>query len=421
MTDTAPARTDPAESAAAPRRHSRRGLAATLALMGPSFIAGAWQFGPGNLASAVQAGSAHGYTLIWVIAVSTLLMIVFTDMSVRLAVVSPGSLVQTIKDRLGKPVGVAAGIGVFLITLCFSVGNAVGSGLGFSMLFGGSPTLWTLGCTAVVAAVAWAPNYYKLFERAVLGLVMLMAVGFVFGAFLSQPDWVAAADGLYPRIPSDAGLLVVALVGTNFSINAAFFTGYASRERGLKAADYRTTTLADTIPGILAPGIMTALVIVTAAAALQNTGTGAATFPELANVLRPVAGELGAVLFGLGFSAAAFSSMVANATAGGTLLSDGFGLGNTMDRRSVKAGMLLVLTFGLVVTLVSSGSPVELIITAQALTVVVAPLLGLLLFVMTTRRDVMGRFVNRWWQNALGVVGLVAIFALCYRLLNTLL
>lgn len=421
MTDTAPARADQTDSPAGRSRRSRRGLAATLALMGPSFIAGAWQFGPGNLASAVQAGSAHGYALIWVIAVSTLLMIVFTDMSVRLAIVSPGSLVQTIKDRLGRPVGTAAGIGVFLISLCFSVGNAVGSGLGFSMLFGGSPTLWTIGCTVVVGAVAWAPNYYKLFERAMLGLVVLMGIGFVLGAFLSKPDWVAAADGLFPTVPSDAGLLIIALVGTNFSINAAFFTGYASRERGLKAEDYRTTTIADTIPGILAPGIMTALVIVTAAAALQNTGTGAATFPELANVLRPVAGDFGATLFGLGFSAAAFSSMVANATAGGTLLSDGLGLGNTMDKVSVKLGMFAVLAFGLTVTLVSNGSPVELIITAQALTVIVAPLLGLLLFVMTTRRDVMGRHVNRWWQNALGVVGLVAIFALCYRLLTIVL
>ena len=418
MTDTAPAHHDTTGPAPEPRRRSRRGLAATLALMGPSFIAGAWQFGPGNLASAVQAGSAHGYTLIWVIVVSTLLMIVFTDMSVRLAIVSPGSLVQTIKDRLGRPVGTAAGVGVFLITLCFSVGNAVGSGLGFSMLFGGSPTAWTIGCTVVVAAVAWAPNYYRLLERAVLALVVLMGIGFVLGAFLSRPDWVAAADGLFPTVPSDAGLLIVALVGTNFSINAAFFTGYASRERGLQAKDYRTSTIADTVPGIVAPGIMTALVIVAAAAALQNTGTGAASFPELANVLRPVAGDLGTTLFALGFSAAAFSSMVANATAGGTLLSDGFGLGNTMDQRSVKAGMLIVLGFGLAVTLISSGSPVELIITAQALTVIVAPLLGLLLFVMATRRDVMGRFVNRWWQNVLGVLGLVAIFALCFRLLT---
>ena len=71
-------------------------------------------------------------------------------MSVRLGVRSPISLSSSIKDELDTWVGVLAGIGVFLITLCFSVGNAVGSGLGMSLLVGGNPVMWsvimTMGC-----------------------------------------------------------------------------------------------------------------------------------------------------------------------------------------------------------------------------------------------------------------------------------
>src|SRR3546814_12831755 len=81
-----------------------------------------------------------------------------------------------------------------------------------------------------------------------------------------------AQGAVVPTVPDGVGLLLVALVGTNFSLNAAFYAGYASRERGLRAADYRDTTLADTIPGILAPGIMTALVIAAAAATLAGEG-----------------------------------------------------------------------------------------------------------------------------------------------------
>ena len=67
-----------------PGQEGRRGrFLRMLALVGPAFVVGAWQFGPGNLTSAVQAGSQFGYTLIWVIVVSTALMIMFTDMSVR--------------------------------------------------------------------------------------------------------------------------------------------------------------------------------------------------------------------------------------------------------------------------------------------------------------------------------------------------
>ena len=114
-----------------------KSLLGTLAMAGPAFIAGAWQFGPGNLASAVEAGSAYSYSLIWVIVLSTVFMLVYADMSVRLGIRTPQSMISSVKDVLGRRVGVAAGVGVFIITLCFSVGNAVGSGLGLSMVFGG--------------------------------------------------------------------------------------------------------------------------------------------------------------------------------------------------------------------------------------------------------------------------------------------
>lgn len=389
-----------------------------LSVMGPAFIVGAWQFGPGNLLSAVQAGNNYGYSLIWVIAVSTVLMLAFTDMSVRIALRSSKSLIGTIKDVLGKPVGVIAGFGVFGITLMFSVGNAVGSGLGLTMLFGGSPAMWTLVCTLVVAGVVFARHYYSVFERAILAIVALMAGGFIASAALTGPDWSAAAAGLVPTLPPGVGLLLIALVGTNFSINAAFYAGYATRERGLSRDQYGTITLGDTIPGIVAPGVMTILVMIVAAAAASQTGAKAATLAQLADVLKPLAGEIGAKVFALGFFGAAFSSMIANATAGGTLLADGLGWGNLLDSPRVKALILVVLAFGLAVTLLAGGtSPVQLVILAQALTVVFAPVLGILLFVLANNKGLMGDMRNRPWQNVVGILGLLAILATCYRLL----
>lgn len=388
-----------------------------LSVMGPAFIVGAWQFGPGNLLTAVQAGNSYGHTLIWVIAVSTVLMLAFTDMSVRIALRAPRSLIGTVKEVLGRWVGTVAGVGVFGITLMFSVGNAVGSGLGLSLLFGGSPAMWTLAVTMVVAAVVFLRRYYSVFERAMIGLIALMAVGFVASAALTGPDWAAAGAGLAPTIPAGVGLLLVAMVGTNFSINAAFYTGYATRERGLRPDQYRAITIGDTIPGIVAPGLMTILVVIVAATAATRTGVEAASLGQLTGVLEPLAGEIGSKIFALGFFAAAFSSMVANATAGGTLLSDGLGWGNSLDRKRVKALILVVLGFGLAVTLVAGGqSPVQLIIVAQALTLVFAPVLGVLLFTLANHKGLMGDLRNRPWQNVLGLLGLVAILATCYRL-----
>jgi manganese transport protein len=396
----------------------RTPLLRLFALMGPAFVVGAWQFGPGNLASAVQAGSRFGYSLIWVIAVSTLLMIMFTDMSVRIAVSSRGSLVEAVKDVLGRFTGGLAGLGVFAITLMFSVGNAVGSGLGLSLVLGGSPLWWTLACTAVVAGVLFARRLYGVIEKVLLAVVAVMAVSFVVTAVLSRPDWAAAAGGLVPNVPAGTGLLLVALVGTNFSINAAFYTGYAARERGLRRDQYRETTLVDTIPGIVAPGVMTALVIVAAAAVLPGSDGG--SLAQLAGVLEPVAGPAGRIVFALGFFGAAFSSMIANATAGGTLLADGLGYGNRLSSPRVRIGIFGVLAFGAAVTALAGSSPVQLIIVAQALTVVVAPLLGALLVVLANNERLMGDLRNRWWQNVISAVGLITILATCYRLVTTL-
>lgn len=392
-----------------------------LSVMGPAFVVGAWQFGPGNLTSAVQAGGNYGYALIWVVVVSTILMLAFTDMSVRIALQSTGSLITTVKETLGRWVGVVAGIGVFGITLMFSVGNAVGSGLGLSLLFGGDPVLWTLGTTVVVAAVVFVRNYYSVVERALLGTVALMSIGFLLSALLTGPDWGAAAGGFIPQIPDGVGLLLVAIVGTNFSINAAFYTGYATRQRRLRREQYHDITFGDTVPGIVAPGVMTILVITVAAAAAERTNSPSTSLAQLAGILEPLAGSLGSTVFALGFFAAAFSSMIANATAGGTLLSDGLGWGNSLESHRVKAVIVVVLAFGLTVTLVAGGSPIQLIIVAQALTVVFAPVLGVLLVTLANNRGLMGSMRNRPWQNVFAVLGLLAILGTCYRLVTGLL
>ena len=401
-------------------RKQRRPFWQHLALIGPAFVAGAWQFGPGNLTTAVQAGSGYQYALIWVIVVSTILMIFLTDMAVRLGIKSPTSLISSIKEHLGGWVGVLAGIGVFLITLCFSVGNAVGSGLGLSMLFGGSPIMWTVICTAAVAALLLLRNVYRVVEKVLIVIVALMAIAFIASAFISNPDWAAAGAGLLPTFPGGAWLLIVALVGTNFSINAAFYTAYGTKERGRTEADYRDVTIVDTIPGIVAPGIMTALVIVVAASVLGQTGEAAPTVIALAGIFEPLAGPVGSTVFALGFFGAAFSSMIANATAGGTMLSDGLGRGASSSSLTAKLVSAGILVFGIAVTVIFQESPVQLIVIAQALTVFVAPVLAALIIIMANRVKLMGDMRNTWWQNAAGAIGLLAVLALSVRLFLTL-
>jgi Mn2+/Fe2+ NRAMP family transporter len=297
----------------------------------------------------------------------------------------------------------------------------VGSGLGLSMAFGGSPVVWTVVCTVVVGLILLFRNVYGVIEKVLLVIVAVMGIAFVASAVIAKPDWFTAFGGLVPTVPADSQLLVVALVGTNFSINAAFFTSYGIHERRRSRDEYRQTTIADTIPGIVAPGVMTALVIVVAAAVLGRTNTEASSMGQLAKVFEPLAGPVGSFLFAVGLAGAAFSSMIANATAGGTMLSDARGKGPSPSTRVAKITSAVILVFGLVVTLSFQTSPVQLIIIAQALTIIVAPLLAMLMLIMSNKEHLMGELRNSWWQNVFGVLGFCSVLGLSALLVYELL
>lgn len=384
----------------------RRSTWQLLAMAGPAFVVGCWGFGPGNLTTSIQAGSGFGYALVWVVVASTILMLVLADMSVRIGIKSPVSLLTAVKQKLGSWVGYLAGVAVFVITLMFSVGNAVGSGLALSMLVGGPPILWTIVCTILVATFLVLRNAYSIMEKVMLVAMALMALTFVISAAMARPDWWRAVEGLIPTIPDGSMTVVIALIGTCLSANAAFFTAYGTQERKRVEADYRDITVVDTLPGIAAPGIMTALVILVAAKVF-NGPLGApgmvSTIAGLSKVFEPVAGSVGTWIFSLGYFAAAFSAMTANATAGGIMLSDALGRGASASTRTARIFSGVILVWGVVITAVFGGtSPVALIVLAQSLTVLTAPILAFLLVYLSTKADFMGNLRNRWWQVSLG-------------------
>src|SRR5690606_2000803 len=125
------------------------------------------------------------------------------------------------------------------------------------------------------------------------------------------------------------------------------------------------------------------------ASVLGQTGVAAPTIVALAGIFEPLAGPIGSTIFALGFFGAAFSSMLANATAGGTMLSDGLGRGASASSLTAKCVSAAILAFGVAVTLIFQASPVQLIVIAQALTVFIAPILAALIIIMANRTKLM--------------------------------
>lgn len=103
------------------------------------------------------------------------------------------------------------------------------------------------------------------------------------------------------------------------------------------------------------------------------------------------------------------------------MLSDAIGRGASAETPTARLGSAFILLFGIGITLAFAGtSPVQLIVIAQALTVLFAPILAALIIVMANNKELMGPLRNRWWQNVAGAVGLIAVVALSIRLLVSL-
>lgn len=394
---------------AAPEPESRKKLRGwkKFGVLGPAIIVGGLQFGPGNTVSAATAGAEQGVGIIWLIVVSSLLMLAYTDMAVRIGMASPNTSIASIKEVFGRPVGIILGVAAFIIACLFMTGSLVGASLGLTSLFGFDVKTWTVGCAVLLIVLMAAKNAYMAMEKVMIGAVALMVAVFGVTAIIVEPDWVDVAQGLVPGpVPGD-NLAVFALLGTNLSIAAAFYATYTIREKGTKVQDYRSSTLIDTLPGVLLPGLMTILIIVVGATVLQGRTLESAD--DIADGLVPTVGGAAPYIFAIGIFAAGFSSVAGNAAAGGTEFADAIGQGKSLNAKTVRFFSLAVLAIGVLAILIFGGAPVQLILVANALTLFAFPFLGIALLYLANNKERMGTLRNRWWQNIAAVLALAFI------------
>src|SRR5690625_4524573 len=111
--------------------HTRTAGKNWLAFLGPGIITAALVFGPGSLTITSRLGAIYEFDRLWVIIISTILMMAFTGMGARIGIATDHSLLETFKKRWGKWASLFTGIGIFLVTVSFQAGNSVGAGIAF--------------------------------------------------------------------------------------------------------------------------------------------------------------------------------------------------------------------------------------------------------------------------------------------------
>ena len=366
--------------------------------IGPGLITAAVVLGPGSVTVASKSGALMGYSVLWALAAAAGMMIVFTYLGAKIGMVAEDSFLTVAARRYGRWVSVLIGLGACFICAGFQTGDNVGVGIALAEMFGGMMEIWAIFFTLLALAMLWgSKKLYRPLELWMVGLVAVMIVSFVANLFRIRPSATGIALGLVPSMPA-VPALVVALTATTFSVAAAAFQAYLVRSKGWSKADLRKG-LNDSIVGIAVLAGISAVIMITAATVLQPKGIKVQSAVEMAQQLEPLLGSMAKWLFLSGLWAAAFSSFVVNAMVGGTLLSDGLGIGSTLDSFWAKVFASGIMALGTVAAILFGGNPINLLVLAQATTVLGVPLMAVVMWIMTNDRRVVGDERNGWLTN----------------------
>jgi len=394
---------------------------------GPGWLVAAAFIGPGTVTTASVAGARFGFDLLWALVFSVIAAMVLQEMSVRLALVTRRGLGESIRHHLRNPLArhLAAGLVVAAIVFgnaAFEVGNVTGAAEGLAMLTGTDAAWWALVVGLGGGGILLLGRYRRL-ERVLVALVLLMSLSFGVTAVIVRPDLGQIASGLArPRIPEGALLTVVALIGTtvvpyNLFLHASTVQRKWSRDVPLRSA--LRAARWDSVIAICVGGLVT-LAILTTAAVVFPLGTSIESVAAMSQQLEPLMGGTAQVFFAAGLLAAGLTSAVtaplaAAYAAGGVLgvqLQPGIGAGRWLALGIIAIGTLFAM-FG--------TKPVAAILFAQAANGIILPLIAVWLFLLVSRRAVMGAHASGYIGSVLGIIVLAIVTVLGgYQLLRGL-
>lgn len=379
--------------------------------IGPGLITAAVVLGPGSVSAISTNGSIMGTRLLWWVALSGTLMLVYTILAAKFGAFSEKSFLTVVAVRYGRWLAALIGICSFIVCAGFQCGNNIGVGMSMNAMFGGPIWFWAVFFTALSILFLYIfQSLYQALEKLMTLLVILMIVAFFSNLTVAGPDPVQIIKGFIPHlVAKEYFIQLSAIFATTFSVIAALFQAYLVQERNWKR-DELGRCMRDSMVGIGALTFISMIIMITSATVLASRGITVKSAGDMAIQLEPLLGKSAKWLFCLGLWGASFSSFLGNAVIGGTLLSDGLGVGGRVAGKWARLIAIGVMLIGMTVAVLSNRfSPIKVIIVAQATTIITVPLACFMIFWLANKKEIVGEAVSRWWVKILALLGLVAV------------
>lgn len=413
-----------------PREVLERHHASYLKTLGPGLITGASDDDPSGIGTYSAVGSTYGLALSWMSIYLLPMMIAVQETVARIGIVTQSGLARVIGKRYGKRILYPL-VGLLLIANTVNIGADIGAMVAsMQLLIPMNFMVGVVGLTIIVTALEIVVPYHR-YSRALKWLTLSL-VAYIITGFVIKPDWGAVGLSLaVPHFQFNAGFLaaMVAVMGTTITPYLFFWQASEEIEQEVdkgNLGDFHTTLLAheiremrkDTYTGMALSNVVMLFIIVTTAFVLHAHGvTNVDTAQKAASALRPLAGNLAALLFTAGIFGVGLLALPVLAGASAYAVAELLRWNEGLSKRfraargfywviigSMVAGMLLNLV---------GINPIKALYYAAILNGAIAPILMFFVFRIGRDQRVMGPFTNPWWVNVWGwiVVALMGVSA----------
>jgi manganese transport protein len=387
-------------------------------LLGPALVAGVAYLDPGNVASNMTAGAQFGYLLVWVVVVGNLIAWLVQYLSAKLGLATGQSLTQILGKRLtNKWARRGFWIQAEIVAMATDLAEVVGGAIAFNLLFG-FPLIaggMVMGLLSLFLLSLRDRSGAKAFERVIIALLLVIAIGFGTGLVVAPPDPGSVLGGLVPRFDGSASILLAAsILGATIMPHAIYAHSALTRDRfgqvvaGVERGRILKATRVDVTVALVIAGGVNLAMLLTAAVSLQGipgTDTLEGVYAALTDNLGPVI----AVMFAVGLLASGLASTSVGAYAGAEIMS---GLTDIQIPLLWRRVITLIPAF---VILGIGADPTWALIISQVILSFGIPFALIPLVWLTRDKSILGVDINTTLTTVLAIVG--ASFVIVLNLL----
>lgn len=372
--------------------------------IGPGLLVTVGFIDPGNWASNFAAGSDFGYSLLWVVTLSTVMLIVLQHNVAHLGIVTGLCLSEAATRYTPRWVSRPILGSAVLASVSTSLAEILGGAIALQML-AGIPIMWGAILTTVLVVILLFTNSYKRIERSIIGFVSVIGLSFLYELFLVDIDWPAAARSwVIPSIPEGSLLIIMSVLGAVVMPHNLFLHSEVVQSREYNKRDDSSIRrllkyeFYDTLFSMGVGWAINSAMILLAASTFFAGGVQVEELQQAKSLLDPLLGSQAGTVFALALLMAGLSSTVTSGMAAGSIFAGMFGESYHIKDIHSRAGILISLGVALLV-IFFIGNPFKGLIISQMVLSVQLPFTVFLQVGLTSSRRVMGEYANSRWST----------------------